>query len=464
MGGVLTLRARLLLALAYVLVLAIGSMLVPLVRSIRDRVQGEVRQQALSSAEVVAATAAGGADLDRLVATAAAQTRGRVVIVDRDGIVLADSSPGGVGLDYSTRSEIASALRAEIAQPERDSETLGQRILATAVPVIRAGEVDGAVRITQSVDAVGRAVWSATVGLVLVGLIVLALGLAAGALLAASVTRPLRRLAGAARRAGEGDLSVRVPIEGSREQREVAGAFNEMTARVQRMVDAQRDFVADASHQLRTPLTGLRLRLEEVAATADEDGAEQVEGALAEVDRLSQVVTELLVLSEAGAARPPDAATDLLAAARRARERWASHDAEVTVAGEASLVRCTVADLDRILDVLVENAIQYGPAGQTIAIAVAPGRIEVTDEGPGVAPGEEETIFARFHRGTVGRASRRRGTGLGLAIARELAGRWHGTVTLGNAPAGGALATVVLPLADGTAPTESIPISEGTTR
>ena len=120
----------------------------------------------------------------------------------------------------------------------------------------------------------------------LVGLIVLALGLAAGALLAASVVRPLRRLAAAARRAGEGDLSVRVPVEGSREQREVGGAFNEMTGRVQRMVDAQRDFVADASHQLRTPLTGLRLRLEEAAATAEGPAAEQVEGALEEVDRL----------------------------------------------------------------------------------------------------------------------------------------------------------------------------------
>ena len=99
-----------------------------------------------------------------------------------------------------------------------------------------------------------------------------------------------------------------------------------MTARVQRMVDAQRDFVADASHQLRTPLTGLRLRLEEAAATAA-GRREQVEGALEEVDRLSGVVTELLVLSEAGAARAPDAVTDLLAAARRACERWSSHDA-----------------------------------------------------------------------------------------------------------------------------------------
>ena len=450
--GVLTLRSRLVLALAYVLVLAIGSMLVPLVRSVRDRVNAEVETQALGQAEVVAALVSGGASASELAASSAREVRGRVVIVDQAGKVIADSSPGGVGEDFSSRAEIAGALDGRVVQAQRDSETLDARILATAVPVTRAGQVDGAVRITQSVDAVGRALRSATLGLMLVGLIVLLLGLAAGALLAASVVRPLRRLAAAARRAGEGDLSVRVPVEGSREQREVGAAFNEMTGRVQRMVDAQRDFVADASHQLRTPLTGLRLRLEEAAATASGPAVEQVEGALEEVDRLAGVVTELLVLSEAGTARPPDAATDLLAGARRAVSRWSA--ADVVVEGESSVVRCTVADLDRILDALIENAIDYGPSGQRIMVVVSPGRLEVADEGPGLAPGEEETIFARFHRGTVGRASRRRGTGLGLPIARELAARWNGNVTLANGESGGAVATITLPLADGTTPNE----------
>jgi signal transduction histidine kinase len=457
--GVLTLRARLVLALAYVLVLAVGSMLVPLVRSVRDRVNAEVETQALGQAEVVAATYAGGAAADKLVTTSAQTVRGRVVIVNRRGVVIADSSPGSLGADFSTRSEIARALTGRTVREQRDSSTLGKRILATAVPVVRGGRPDGAVRITQSVDAVGRALRSATLGLVLVGLIVLLLGLAAGALLAASVVRPLRRLASAARRAGDGDLSVRVAVEGSLEQREVGTAFNEMTGRVQRMVDAQRDFVADASHQLRTPLTGLRLRLEEAAATADGPALEQIEGGLAEVDRLSGVVTELLILSEAGTARPPDAATDLLAGARRAVERWAS--ADLVVAGESSVVRCTVADLDRILDVLIENAIDYGPPGQRITMLGAPGRLQVVDQGPGLAPGEEETIFARFHRGTVGRASRRRGTGLGLPIARELASRWHGTVTLANGASGGATATIMLPLADGTTPNEPVVAQAG---
>ena len=296
---------------------------------------------------------------------------------------------------------------------------------------------------------------SATIGLVLVGLIVLALGLAAGALLAASVTRPLRRLAFAARRAGEGDLSVRVPVEGSLEQQEVAGAFNEMTARVQRMVDAQRDFVADASHQLRTPLTGLRLRLEEAAATADGPALEQIDGALGEVDRLSGVVTELLVLSEAGAARPPDAATDLLAAARRAVARYPASDFGVTRlvvdrALHGRRPRPHPRRPDRERDPLRPGgrahraARRAGPAGDRRRRARARRRARRRRSSPASTAAPS--------------AARRAGVGpgLGLAIARELASRWRGDVSLANGAEGGAVATITLPLADGTTPNEPV--------
>ena len=126
------------------------------------------------------------------------------------------------------------------------------------------------------------------------------------------------------------------------------------------------------------------------------------------------------MLSEAGAARPPDAATDLLAGARRAAERW-SHGADVVVAATSAPSAARPPTSTGSSTSLIENAIDYGPEGQRITLTAAPGRLEVADEGPGLAAGEEETIFARFHRGTVGRASRRRGTGLGLPIARELA-------------------------------------------
>ncbi len=96
---------------------------------------------------------------------------------------------------------------------------------------------------------------------------VLLLGIVAGALIAQQIARPIRRLDGAARRVAEGDLDTTVAVEGSTEQRSLARTFNEMTQRIKRLLRVQQDFVADASHQLRTPLTGLRLRLEDLGRT-----------------------------------------------------------------------------------------------------------------------------------------------------------------------------------------------------
>jgi signal transduction histidine kinase len=104
-------------------------------------------------------------------------------------------------------------------------------------------------------------------------------------------------------------------------------------------------------------------------------------------------------------------------------------------------VWCAAADLDRVLDVLVENGLRYAPEGTAVRIVVGSDGIEVLDDGPGPAPGEEEAVFERFHRGRAGRDGPP-GTGLGLPIARELAGEWGATVALERREAGGARAVV----------------------
>jgi signal transduction histidine kinase len=448
-----------------VLLLAIIALGVPLAINLSARVNAEVRTQALAQADLVAATAADllgqseRAELATLARTAAASIRGRVLVVNAQGTVLADSAvPPQVGVSYDTRPEILTALQGRQVQVLRDSKTLGQAILASAVPIVRNRRPAGAVRVTQSVAAVHNAVRRAELGLVLIALSVLALGLLAGVVIAAQVSQPLRRLEAVARRVARGDLSARAPVEGSREQRSLSRSFNEMTDRVARLLAAQREFVADASHQLRTPLTGLRLRLEE--AKAHQPGAEagaELDAAIAEVDRLSHTVDELLVLSRAGERELTGAPIDLTDLAASAARRWqaAAIDAGIALEhqdrAEGTTVWAAGPDLERALDALLENALRYSPAGTTVTIVSASGRIEVRDRGPGVTEEERELVFERFHRGHAGRAGPP-GDGLGLPIARELTRVWGGEVTISPRAGGGAIATLsfaTVPAADG---------------
>ena len=157
------------------------------------------------------------------------------------------------------------------------------------------------------------------------------------------------------------------------------------------------------------------------------------------------MVRELLLLSEASERRPPEEPIDLAEAARSAVDRWraAAEDVEVGLQvhtdSRAGGVAAATSDVDRILDVLVENAIRYSGAGATVVVAALPGLIEVRDNGPGLAAGEETEVFERFHRGHAGRRTPG-GTGLGLPIARELARRWGAEVTLAARPGGGVAA------------------------
>ena len=139
----------------------------------------------------------------------------------------------------------------------------------------------------------------------------------------------------------------------------------------------------------------------------------------------------------------------------RAGERWrpaaAQRDIALEVVNGAGPAHawCARADLDRALDVLIENALRYSPAGTRVTLTPQPGAMEVADQGPGLATDEHEEVFERFHRGRAGRGGPP-GTGLGLPIARELAREWGGTVTLTNRPGGGAVARLELRAEDPT--------------
>ena len=461
----MSLRATIVASITYVLVLVIVVLEVPLVINLTRRVDAEIKAEASGQAQIVATSAGDRLDedvsiLQPLVEEAARALGGRVIIVDQSGRLLVDSvGPELRGEDYSDRPEIAAALSGELSQGERRSESLNEDLLYTAVPIVQSDQTVGAVRVTQSVSAVGEEVRNDAIGLVGVGVAALLLGIAVAWVLAGFLSRPPRLLADAARRVAGGELDARAPEVGPTEQREVAQAFNEMTERLSAVLASQRDFVANASHQLRTPLTGLRLRLEAAANGANEPSLRRdLRAAESEVERMARLIDNLLTLAREGQRPPSPQVVDLQATRDEAIERWKSEATEagarleVSATPDSSVLASAWADeVGIILDNLIDNAIRYSGTGGRVTVECgrqgdAEVYVAVDDNGPGLAAGEERRAIERFTRGKA--AAGTSGTGLGLAIVDTLARRWGGRVELGRSDAGGLRALVVLPSAN----------------
>jgi signal transduction histidine kinase len=459
----------LLLALSYVLGVALVGLGLPLVVAQRSRIV-EVEEQAVQArAKLTAAMAADAMDAPgrsrlhdlvrvarlSLLADAGPDPLARVLVVDRAGRRVADSNLARppAQLREFPRGELDRALRGDLAQERRQSKTLGAEIRVTAAPAVRAGAVMGAVRVTQSgavIDARLAAARNDTLWLPLgLSASIVAMGLLVATYLARLLVRPLQSLESAVNEVARGSTSVRAPLTGSREQRALAGAFNDMAERLEAMRARQEAFVANASHQLKTPLTSLRLRLMTAGrrSPGDERGRRDLREAELAVDRLKGIVDDLLTLSRLGGHPSAASMVDLNAAGRDAVHRWApaAEHAKIRLVARPSPQECPVsiapADLERILDALLENALMYAPADSTVVLATTPSRLEILDEGPGFAPGEEAQMFERFGRGQAGLASGQ-GSGLGLAIAREVAERWRASLMIGNRPEGGAVARI----------------------
>jgi signal transduction histidine kinase len=441
------LRSRLVVSISYILVAVIAALAIPLAINLSRRARAELESDTLITAQTLAAYIGAENLRDvralRRIARGAPSQIERVVVTDLDGVVIYDTAGEATGQDFvnDERPEMQVALAGDPTAEIRFSEELGRDILVAAAPVIDERLV-GAIRVTRNAQEVTDAVRRTWLVLAAMG----AAGVLAGVViafgLAGSLSRPLQQLSGAATELGEGDLTSRVgEVEGAPEIHELATSFDEMAARLERTVTAQREFVANASHQLRTPLTAMKLRLEAaIASASDPQVRTQLEAADAEVDRLSQIVDRLLVMArhiEEGAA----ARVELRTVADEAVSRWQARaerlDSVLTAGGNGGVAHADPTDVDQIVDNLVSNALAYAPGAIGILSDTANGYawIAVRDHGPGISPDERARVTERFYRGHGAPPG---GSGLGLAIARDLAEKWGGTLKIADGDEGGA--------------------------
>lgn len=377
-------------------------------------------------------------------------TGARVVIVNNRGISIVDTGQP-TRRDFSTRPEFVDALAGIRATGTRPSETLNTELLYVALPIASGGIVHGAIRLTLETDEVDARVRRFWWGLGAIAIVVLAAITLVGWLIARSVTQPLHRLNDTARRFGRGDLTIET--DGSRgppELRDLADSMSTMAGQLASMIEQQRAFVADASHQLRTPLTGLRLRLENLQVRLASADAAEIDLAIDEISRLSTLVNDLLQLARTDRHEPP-IPQDLSTIVADRLDTWSAvaDSVGITLAleggGSGLVVMAVPGAIEQILDNVLDNAIGIAPAGSAVTVVLEPGttehRLSIIDQGPGLSDEDKSRALRRFWRGD----NQRPGTGLGLAIAEELARVSDGTLTLHDGPDGGLRVDIVLP-------------------
>jgi signal transduction histidine kinase len=356
----------------------------------------------------------------------------------------------GTGHRPALDRSVNPAVRAQLTYMSGDR-------LVVLTPVVRDsgnGSV-GTVVLSRSTMSLERRIvmlWSLIAG-------VAAAGLAASALVALGlarwVSRPITHLADGARRLGEGALDTRTHVRsGPPEARNLSAAFDTMAARIESLIRGNQALLADVSHQVRTPLAALRLRLDLLAQDADESTAAELAGAQEEIARLARMTNGLLAVARAESSTVRARLVEMSGIARDRAEIWQPAADErgvtLTVAASEPVTAWLGEDhLEQILDNLLANALDALSPGRTITVTVraSHGRaqIQVRDDGPGMNGQQRRTAFRRFTTGGGG-------AGLGLAIVDRLATANKGAAVLSDTPGGGLTVTIDLPCrATGTA-------------
>ena len=378
-----------------------------------------------------------------------------VQVVDQQGVPIAVSGPLGPGQLPVTTDLLQDALLGRSTYATLPAGAEQVRVLVR--PLQSGGKIVGAVEVGESLHLFGVTQRTMRQLLVLAALLAANTCLIGGWWLTAHALKPLADVTRTAQRITEtGKFAERIDVPSANDElRQLSLTFNKMLASLDQAFARQRQFVADASHELRGPLMVIRGNLNLLGKDpAPEERQEAIRDAAEEADRVSRLVADLLFLAEMDAKEVVDRRPVILGeileeVLQRARTfDGDAHTIDVGLAESATLL----ADRERLVQLLwnlVENALKYTPAGGKIAIAstVSPEtvQIEVSDIGIGIGAEHLPHIFDRFYRADQARSAREGGTGLGLAIAKHIVELHDGEVSVKSQPGRGSTFTVVLP-------------------
>jgi two-component system sensor histidine kinase MtrB len=367
-------------------------------------------------------------------------------------------TPWGRRFVFAPEEEEMSPQPGERAPPPR-------QIVAVTLPVGPAGNPLGWVEVSSPLSLSSETLRPVQNAVVLSGLASLAIAVAAGLLIGKTISDPLRSLAGTARRMAQGDLGARAASARRDEIGDLALQFNGMAESLERSFrdlrserDSLKRFVADASHELRTPITALATFNELLQGSAAEDPAARQEflrESQTQLARLQWITSNLLDLSrlDAGIAAltlGTHAARDILEpviSGARERARAKNISLSLDVRDPALVVSCDRNRLEMALSNLVVNAVKFTDTNGHVAVSVSAengcARFAVQDDGVGISAEELPLIFGRFYRGRNGAGE---GAGLGLAIVQSVARAHGGSIEVRSAPGTGSVFTLVIPL------------------